>query len=424
MNHGVIEHAGTSGTASLALEPLPLVVTRQPVGCRHGFGPKPKAARYESLTIWRGVACLMLLIYHSAFYADHTFRIRDRSTWTLGGICISGIDRLSMGVPIFFVVSGYCIAASIDSLRRREHSLREYFWRRFRRIYPPLWAAYALVVAFTLVAILAGPVYDQCKQLPRFSLLGAGEWFGNITASESWMPHLRGDHAASYLLPNTWTLCYEEQFYVVTGILLAFAAKRFFPAAYMVAAATLIVRYIAAVAGINITGFFFDGLWVMFSIGILVYERLNYFGQRGGRVVLGILSLGFIYGGAMRVLSAGHEERHFGERMLAACAFGVLLIYLKRWDLRIAQARVLKPLAWYGKMSYSVFLTHYPIVVLAASWLASVGIHSDGLVALVTVPLCIAVSMPIAWLFYLGVEQHFLNTPMPAARPQLAATDL
>ena len=35
-------------------------------------------------------------------------------------------------------------------------------------------------------------------------------------------------------MANTWTLCYEEQFYLVTGLLLAFASRRFFSAAAIV----------------------------------------------------------------------------------------------------------------------------------------------------------------------------------------------
>ena len=43
------------------------------------------------------------------------------------------------GVPIFFVISGYCISATADSARRKGLPARTYFWRRFRRIFPPYW---------------------------------------------------------------------------------------------------------------------------------------------------------------------------------------------------------------------------------------------------------------------------------------------
>jgi peptidoglycan/LPS O-acetylase OafA/YrhL len=317
-----------------------------------------------------------------------------------------------MGVPIFFVVSGYCISASIDSLRRRSHSLAQYFWRRLRRIYPPLWAAYVLGIILTLLVMLSSATYDECAQLPRLTRFSGWNWIGNITASESWLPRLRGDGDPAFLLPNTWTLCYEEQFYAVTGLLLALAARRFFATAYLIALATFALRHLCAAAGMNLTGFFFDGLWIMFCAGILVYERLNYFARLGSRITLGVLLTGVIYGGAERVLATDYELRHFGERILAASAFAILLIYLHRWDTRIVKQSLLRPIAWLGKISYSVFLTHYPIVVLIACLLAMAGVRSDAMVFLVTVPICLTVSLPIAWLFHLAVERHFLNTPV------------
>jgi peptidoglycan/LPS O-acetylase OafA/YrhL len=320
-----------------------------------------------------------------------------------------------MGVPIFFVLSGYCIAASIDGLRRRDHSFREYFLRRFRRIYPPLWAAYLLGVAITLLVLVASPVsYEQCAQLPRLAKFTIGNWVGNVTASESWLPYLRADKNAAFLLPNTWTLCYEEQFYLVTGLLLALASRRFFVASYALALLALGLRHFADLFDWQVRGFFFDGYWLMFAAGILLYERLNYFGKLGARCTMGLFACGLIYGAILRVTAPNYDNRHFGEAIAAASAFAILLIYLRRWDSTIANATLLKPLAWCGKISYSVFLTHYPIVVVIACLLAMAGVRSDGMVFLVTIPTCLAASLPVAWLFHLGVERHFLNPRVEA----------
>jgi peptidoglycan/LPS O-acetylase OafA/YrhL len=353
---------------------------------------------------------MTLVLYHAGFYADHTWRLRDQSTWTLGGLAISCLDRMAVGVPIFFVVSGYCIAANIDSLRRRPHSLSHYFWRRFRRIYPPLWAAYALGIACTLaVPLISGFLYRECVQLPRLPQFSWWNWVGNITASESWLPHVRGDMTPMFLLRNTWTLCYEEQFYAVTGLLLALAARRFFTAAYAIAIATIVSRVLCGAAGIDIDGFFFDGLWIMFAAGILVYECLNYFHNRGLRITLGVLSLGLFYGFVERVLCRTQGDRHFGEYILAASAFSILLIAR---DAQIMKYWLFQPILWCGRISYSVFLTHYPFVVLVACLLAIVGVRSDGMVFLITVPICTAISLPIAWLFHIAVERRFLNAPL------------
>ena len=62
------------------------------------------------------------------------------------------LRMMYLGVPIFFVISGYCIAASADSSRRKGDSPWTFLKRRFWRIYPPYWAS--LVGLIALVAVL------------------------------------------------------------------------------------------------------------------------------------------------------------------------------------------------------------------------------------------------------------------------------
>ena len=64
--------------------------------------PKPTTARYNTLDVVRGMACLMLMFYHATFYAERSWISSDPSTWTLGGLGINLVGRLWMGVPMFF----------------------------------------------------------------------------------------------------------------------------------------------------------------------------------------------------------------------------------------------------------------------------------------------------------------------------------
>src|SRR5690349_11307944 len=89
----------------------------------------PRAPRFASLDHWRGVACLFVLIHHAAAKSVYP------------GILEAIGARLWIGVPVFFVISGYCISAAADSHRRRSNSFRSFMYRRVRRIFPPYWAA-------------------------------------------------------------------------------------------------------------------------------------------------------------------------------------------------------------------------------------------------------------------------------------------
>src|SRR5947209_8469455 len=116
--------------------------------------PVPRCPRYLSLDIWRGLACLLVLVHHSTFYkatgANFKGLLATASAWLE-----TVAARLWIGVPLFFVISGYCIAATADSSRRRPHAIGNYFIRRFRRIYPPYWILLALTIAVVLLIDLA-----------------------------------------------------------------------------------------------------------------------------------------------------------------------------------------------------------------------------------------------------------------------------
>ena len=102
------------------------------------YGPNPSCPRYASLDMWRGVACLMVVACHSSFPQSSPQSGSGTLTWA--SYIASELARFMwVGVPLFFVISGYCIAATADSSRRKGHGLRTFAARRFRRIYPPYW---------------------------------------------------------------------------------------------------------------------------------------------------------------------------------------------------------------------------------------------------------------------------------------------
>ena len=69
-------------------------------------------ARYQSLDLWRGLAALLVVVFHAfasytgANYSDYHPVVV--ACWLVGG-------NGWLGVHIFFVVSGYCIAAAVDA---------------------------------------------------------------------------------------------------------------------------------------------------------------------------------------------------------------------------------------------------------------------------------------------------------------------
>lgn len=390
--------------------PSPVAVQAPAEQPAAGLPPRPTNSRYQSLDFWRGAACLMLFCFHGSFYADKTFAAGDLSTWSPGALGVRGVRILWVGVPIFFVISGYCIAASIDSLRRKPHSLGNYFFRRFRRIYPPLWIASGLAVLFCLAVSLHPELVASCKQLARLVEMPLAAWFGNLTATESWLPRVTGRSESNYLMANTWTLCYEEQFYLVTGVILWLGARRFFPACAALTVLTLVTRHTARAAGVSLEGWFFDGHWLPFACGILVYYIVNYRSGWSRSWWCGLLLAGMCYAVADRLTQSTRYQRHLDDYIFCACTFALALVAFRRWDAWFASLRVLQPVVWCGKMSYSIYLLHFPLVVALSCWLALQGYHDDQSVMFLVLPLSFVLSLPLAWVFHVLVERRFMNT--------------
>ena len=375
------------------------------------FPPRPKDSRYLSFDFWRGTACLMLLFYHAIFFADRGWDLHDRSTWTVGSTVVKLIGLLWVGVPMFFVVSGYCIAGSLDSLRRKPMSLSEYFIRRIRRIYPPLWIMLGIATVFSLAAGCVPLLADHCPQLPHLADFSFANWVGNFTASEAWLHGLLGNPEATYVMPNTWTLCYEEQFYAIAGLLMLVSAKRIFETAALVTVLTLVCRHVCRAYDIPVQGFFFDGHWLMFAAGFLVYQTVNYGTPRARKISVGVLLVGMVYAFLDRRAQTVHAQRHLDEYIFLACGFAVILIVCRRWDRWLSERTWVQPIAACGRMSYSIYLTHYLWVVSLSCLFAHAGVRADGWVALLVVPSCLALAIPPAILFHKFVELRFMNAP-------------
>ncbi len=199
--------------------------------------PQPRAPRYKSLDLWRGVACLMVVVFHAIGYSPY-YRALVAGTepvcgegWLnrLAHVLQAGLSELWLGVPMFFVISGYCISATLDSQRRKPLSVARYFHRRFRRIYPPYWIALALTagcVALFYFTPLPNLFSDEAPPFYPWRLTPA-QWLGNITLTETWRYHALGDPPGQFL-GIMWTLCYEEQFYAVAGLILLLSPRRIF----------------------------------------------------------------------------------------------------------------------------------------------------------------------------------------------------
>jgi peptidoglycan/LPS O-acetylase OafA/YrhL len=359
----------------------------------------PRAPRYKSLDLWRGLACLFVVIFHSTSVWSHAAG-KQPGTGVAGWL-LQATRVLDMGVPMFFVISGYCISATADSSRLKGLSVGQYFVRRFRRIFPPYWAAIALQALWLLVLdvwLFPGLLSQAALSVGRPWEFSVWQWLGSLSLTEIWRWRFIGD-GQGLIMGQAWTLCFEEQFYAITGLLLvALPAKRFFLGTAVVSACVLLTSFLPP----SVTsGFFFGGAWLMFATGVMLYQVTNYGDRRHVAAFLVVV-----------LLLMGFALRYGRHGLSVALLFTFLLFLLRRWDAQIATHPLLRPIVVSGQMCYSLYLTHVPIVRGISQLAYLYGITDPWITLLVVVPLATTAAAGVGWLFYLAVERRFLNRPM------------
>ena len=110
------------------------------------------------------------------------------------------------------------------------------------------------------------------------------------------------------------------------------------------------------------------------------------------------------------VLRDGILVQNLPGSLTIAFAFAWLLCRLHPCDVRFSSTRCLAPMRFCGRMCYSLYLVHTPVTILLAWNLLQLGCTSPGEVLAITVPVCVAASVLVAYLFYRLVERRCLNS--------------
>jgi peptidoglycan/LPS O-acetylase OafA/YrhL len=336
---------------------------------------------------WRGLAAVGVVSYH------------------LGLDLGSEVDLGHTCVMAFFVISGYCIAASTDSCRRNNIGAWGYMWRRVRRIYPPYFFSICFFVATRFVKMGAG----MGRQLSTSVV----EWIQNLTMTQ-WVSLVF--HPARHPFDNRtlfvagfWSLNYEEQFYLVMGLLM-FGAVHFRKGMLPAIVGIMIPAFVWNLTHPLISYGFFWEYWVAFGLGSLVFHRLCKISNRNGCLAIDfgiVLLLGFsLY---RYHTSTSWPFRWLYTEWIVTSAFALILIYLRSWDAKFRNSRLGLIVGVFGVTSYSLYLTHQ-FNLRSSSIVASKLIHW-GLPQFCAFFIRLAFCCSVGAVFWYFCERPFLNKP-------------
>jgi peptidoglycan/LPS O-acetylase OafA/YrhL len=394
-----------------------------------GSGYQP---RYDALDAWRGVACLMVVLHHSGYFALSASETIGSSFDALSRWWMREFFRLmELGVPLFFVISGYCIGASMDRHRLRGNSSWGFLARRFRRIYPPYWAS-VLVFATTVWSLdklgLTWLHHGQHSlELTSPGKLDGTQWLGNITLTETWRQTVLGGSPIEVFTRVAWSLCFEEQFYFVGFLVLLLAPRRLHAAMGWLTLVIVAYRAFAYDSGwiVRYRGTFLER-WHEFAVGLFVYWRLVEARSSRQKILVDASLAGLWLVGLLWSYPS----------TAVAAAFGLLLIALRRFDERpkvrtmpdgitsdhiptfgffATIPRVLKAC---GRRSYSIYLIHLPVCTVGNEWLIFLGITGFWPKVLVLTPVVSTAAVGAGWMFFRIVESSVSSSQLPVVSSQ------
>ncbi len=185
----------------------------------HNATRADSVAKDHIVDAMRGFAALLVAYFHCrqvSWVGMQTFHQAGGRTFDLNTIVsylTLPIAWGSAGVPIFFVISGYCIhrGAALRLAANPGYRLDAMnFWaRRFARIYPVLFAALLLTFALDWISYQLPPVNHKLREIGLHSFLV------NLFSLQGVAGKTYGSNGA------LWTLSLEVQFYAVYPLLFA-----------------------------------------------------------------------------------------------------------------------------------------------------------------------------------------------------------
>jgi peptidoglycan/LPS O-acetylase OafA/YrhL len=312
----------------------------------------PEATHFEPhIQGLRAVAVLLVVVYHF---------------WP---------GRLSggyIGVDIFFVISGFLITGQLArELQRTGRVALPAFWaKRARRLLPASIAVLVFCSVATLIVLPLSGLADSLREI-----LASTFYFENWMLAANSVDYLAAGDAT--MVQHYWTLSLEEQFYVIWPLLLLAAVwlgakflgeRRWSALLIMVVAVTILsLGYSILSTATDPAVAYFNTFTRMWEFGIGAVLALLPRLRATGAISANLLG----YGGLALILGAGYffdASTPFPGYMALIPVLGAAAVIAAgrstRWW-HAGSVLSVRPARFIGDISYSLYLWHWPLIVIA-----------------------------------------------------------
>lgn len=293
----------------------------------------------------RAVAVLLVLLFHGG-----------------SSIFSSGF----VGVDVFFVISGYLITSIVlNDLAANQFSFGQFYARRMWRLQPAMIILYVVTLLMVVLVYLPPDFIGYLKSGKYATMFLANQYFARTTTAYA------ADDSSSLPLLHTWSLAIEWQWYFLLPLCLVILHKKVSAVAVKVTAP--LIALVAAGVALMLSAHQPDANYYSFvsrifelAIGscvvILGGDALKL--GRALASVIGVVALAVVAFCATRTeILHGFPDYH---AILVCLATGALLI--KDVGQKGVHGRLIASLLprSIGKISYSLYLWHWPVLALIA----------------------------------------------------------
>ena len=318
-----------------------------------------KSKYLPSIDSLRALAVLAVIIYH---------------------VDVNYLPGGFLGVDLFFVLSGYLISSLIIKEYKKTGSLNLYnfYIRRARRLLP---AVYFMITVVLVVIVMFNGVLLKKSHLDAI--------FGYIYSSNWWYIFHKLDYFDSFgsqsPFKHLWSLAIEEQFYMIFPLLFLLINRKkkdkdgFYKLNRNFLYVILGVILVSLIAHIilfdinNISRIYFGTDTRAFSllvgvVGAILYpmDKLNTKITPQENLVYSVVSLISIAAliTIMIYTSEYNTWLYRGGFLLVAILGIIIIISSGKQHTIMAKLLSFKPVVFIGKISYSLYLWHFPVLVL------------------------------------------------------------
>jgi exopolysaccharide production protein ExoZ len=351
--------------------------------------PSLPRSKFDGIQSLRFVAALLVVVTHSTFYAgerlDHRIQI-----WQFG----------TVGVDIFFVISGFVMMISTGGLVGTKDGWKFFGMRRLVRIVPIYWIA-TTVKLLTLIAIPSAVLHAQLE--PEKTIL-----------SYLFLPSRNFEGHVEPLLGVGWTLTFEMFFYFVFTIALLVRANPIWFCGIVLSLCALgnIVRpdeWVPALVYLN-------PIVLYFLVGMIVGQWM-----KDGSIGRLLAWMSYVVALWLVIpLADGEFSGADVSLLIRHISVAVLIIAVIAGEPWIG-GRAPRPVTYMGDASYSLYLYHPLIAPIVPVALGMIGLRIGGL----SVVLSIVAALIGAALIFRFVERpitRYLQATLPYVRRHAAAT--